>query len=305
MNDDMNSTSEEMVRAAIRPILVSDQAPSPEDMADAAAYSRFHFHRVFKSVMGETPGELRRRLLLERAAFQLARGPDSVTEIAFTAGYESLEGFIRSFRRAFGLSPSSMRKEKRHWLLHSQNDVHFRPLAEIMPGGTMDLLDRLLEHDLWLTKKMLDVARNLSDTQLDAPLAAISRALPFEPWQKSLRDLLDRIVFGKEVWVAALEHQEMPDERDRSVEGLTRRLEIAFPMFIGLIRRVRDQGQWDLTFVDELCDPPETFTFGGMAAHVMTFGIYRRTLAIEAFKAFGVEELGYGDPIGWEREFGR
>jgi len=166
----------------------------------------------------------------------------------------------------------------------------------------MDLIDRLLEHDLWLTKKMLECARNLTDEQLDAPLAAPSRAVPFEPWQKSLRDLLDRIIFGKEVWVAATEHKELLDEPDRSVDGMLRRLEIAYPMWIGLVRRVRDQGQWDLTFVDELCEPPETFTFGGMVAHVSTFGIYRRGLAIEAFRALGIEELGHGDPITWERE---
>lgn len=293
---------EEMVKQAIRPILSEDGAPRGADMAKAASYSRFHFHRVFKSVMGETPGELRRRLLLERAAFQLTHRSEPVTQVAFDAGYESLEGFIRSFRRAFGLSPGAMRKQKRHWTLHSPNDVHFRPISGMMPGGKMDLLDRLLEHDLWLTKRLLECAQKLDAAQLDAPLAAPSRPIPFEPWQRSLRDLLDRMIFGKEVWVAALEHQDLPEERDLSLQGMMRRLEIAYPMFIGLARRIRDQGQWDLTFVDELCEPPETFTFGGMISHVLTFGTYRRGLAIEAAKALGVEELGYGDPITWERE---
>ncbi|HTQ09716.1 MAG TPA: AraC family transcriptional regulator [Fimbriimonadaceae bacterium] len=292
---------EDLKRAARR-ILEDAIAPSPEEMAKGAAYSRFHFHRVFKEVMGETPGELRRRLLLERAAYRLSNESGSVTEIAFEAGYESLEGFIRGFRRAFGSTPSAMRKGRRHWLLHAPNDVHFRSNLALVPGETMDLLDRLLEHDMWLTRKMLECAKELGDDKLDAPLAAPSRAMPFEPWQKSLRDLLDRMIFGKEVWVAALEHRDLPEERDRTVAGMIRRMEIAYPMFGGLVRRIREQGQWDLTFVDELCEPPETFTFGGMVAHVTTFGIYRRGLAVEAFKAFGVEELGYGDPIAWERE---
>src|SRR5579862_3360155 len=295
------SASDEVVRKAIQPLL-DDPPPTPKEMAELASFSRFHFHRVFKTVMGETPGELRRRLLLERACYKLANGKESVTEIAFEAAYESLEGFIRSFRRAYGVSPGAIRRERRHWLLHSPNEVHFRPRSDTEPGGTMDLIDRLLEHDLWLTRRMLECARNLSDDQLDARLAAPSHAIAFEPWQKSLRDLLDRIIFGKEVWVAALEHQDLPEESDRTVDGMMRRLEIAYPMFVGLVRRVRDQGQWDLTFVDELCDPPETFTFGGMVAHVTTFGIYRRGLAIEALRAFGVTELGYGDPITWERE---
>ena len=291
----------EHVRNTAKLVFKNEGAPSPGAMANAAAYSRFHFHRVFKTVMGETPGELRRRLLLERAGYQLATTRKSVTEIAFEAQYESLEGFTRSFRRTFGISPVAMRKSGRHWLLHSPNDVHFRPISGSVHGGTMDLLDRLLEHDLWLTRKMLECAKDLGDLKLDAPLEASSRPIPFEPWQKSLRDLLDRMIFGKEVWVAALEHQDLPEERDRSTAGMMRRFEIAYPMFVGLVRRVRDQGQWDLTFVDELCEPQETFTFGGMVAHVTTFGIYRRGLAIEAFKALGVEELGYGDPIAWER----
>ncbi|HVT13695.1 MAG TPA: helix-turn-helix domain-containing protein [Fimbriimonadaceae bacterium] len=292
----------EFVKRAIEPVLEAEEAPSPEEMADAAAYSRFHFHRIFKSVMGETPGELRRRLLLERAAFSVSNGVASATEIAFEAGYESLEGFIRSFRRAFGVSPGAFRKSGLHWLLHAPNDVHFRPISDLVPGGKMDLLDRLLEHDLWLTRRLLECARNLDDARLDAPLATPSRPISFEPWQRSLRDLLDRIVFGKEVWVAALEHQGLPEERDKSVDGMLRRLEIAYPMFIGLARRVRDQEQWDLTFVDELCEPPETFTFGGMISHVVTFGTYRRGLAVEALKSLGIDELGYGDPIQWERE---
>src|SRR5687768_1916825 len=87
----------------------SDGAPDPL-WADRVNLSRFHFQRMFVRCLGETPGELRRRLLLERAAHELVATSRSVTHIAFDAEYESLEGFSRAFRRTYGLSPSHYRR---------------------------------------------------------------------------------------------------------------------------------------------------------------------------------------------------
>ena len=41
----------------------------------------------------------------------------------------------------------------------------------------------------------------------------------------------------------------------------------------------------------------ETFTYGGMVAHVLTFAAVRRTLAIGALETAGVTDLGSGDPM--------
>mgnify|MGYP001112841643 FL=1 len=46
-----------------------------------------------------------------------------------------------------------------------------------------------------------------------------------------------------------------------------------------------------------LCEPPETFTFGGMFAHVITFNAYRRIFAIDALRRLGVKVEGFGCPI--------
>jgi hypothetical protein len=53
--------------------------------------------------------------------------------------------------------------------------------------------------------------------------------------------------------------------------------------------------------VDAFCDPPESFTYGGMLVHVTTFSTWRRARAILAFRQLGVDDLGIGDPIQWER----
>jgi AraC family transcriptional regulator len=76
---------------------------------------------------------------------------------------------------------------------------------------------------------------------------------------------------------------------------------VAAREFVDRVRAIRDRGEWDTGFVDALCDPPESFTYGGMLAHVATFSAYRRTLAMLALRQLGVEDIGIGDPIEWER----
>jgi ABC-type uncharacterized transport system YnjBCD ATPase subunit len=52
----------------------------------------------------------------------------------------------------------------------------------------------------------------------------------------------------------------------------------------------------DETFVDAICDPPETLSFGGVLANVLTFSAVRRTMAIGALESVGIDDLGSRDP---------
>jgi AraC family transcriptional regulator len=87
-----------------------DEALDLERLARLAALSPFHFHRVFRGMLGETPLELLRRLRLERAAWRLLSSEDSITGLAFDAGFETHEAFSRAFRARFGASPSEFRQ---------------------------------------------------------------------------------------------------------------------------------------------------------------------------------------------------
>jgi AraC family transcriptional regulator len=87
-----------------------DDQLSLKDLARVACFSPYHFHRVFRGMVGESIGEYLRRLRLERAAGQLMYTACPVTELAFDAGYETLESFSRAFRRAFDVSPSEYRQ---------------------------------------------------------------------------------------------------------------------------------------------------------------------------------------------------
>src|SRR5262249_6121128 len=97
-----------------------------EEMSRRAYHSRTQFYRLFRALIDETPAAMRRRLLLERAAFQLCNSSTSVTEIALDANYNSLEAFTRAFRKAFHVSPSLYRRMgSRPMHLPTPNKIHF------------------------------------------------------------------------------------------------------------------------------------------------------------------------------------
>lgn len=81
-----------------------------ESLAARAATSPFHFHRIFRGMVGETPLGLRRRLLMERAAWRLSRTEGSVLDIAIGSGFETHEAFSRAFKAAYSAPPSEFRK---------------------------------------------------------------------------------------------------------------------------------------------------------------------------------------------------
>jgi AraC-like DNA-binding protein/uncharacterized damage-inducible protein DinB len=269
--------------------------------------SRTQFYRIFRALIEETPGEMRRRLLLERAAWRLSRTTVSITEIALDADYGSLEAFTRAFRRAFGISPSIYRHmgETYHHL-PAPNPIHFGAPVEIPKGAFMDLFDLFAGHDTWHTQQLLEAARSLSDEQLDRPLKDPIKVVPWETPDQTLREILDRIVRTKEVWTGALTGGELPDispaaTASQTPETMLERLQKTDAEFQKIFRGVRDRGTWTDTFVDKYCEPPETFTFGGMFAHVITFNSYRRLVATDALRRLGATIEGSGCPMDYER----
>jgi AraC family transcriptional regulator len=113
MKSDTRSFYEQAVRRAIELVTRNlDGALDLNALAREAALSPFHFHRVFRGMVGETPLELHRRLRMERAAARLIETDTPVTTIAFDAGYETHETFTRAFRAAFGCAPSEFRRQR-------------------------------------------------------------------------------------------------------------------------------------------------------------------------------------------------
>ncbi len=109
---------------------------------------------------------------------------------------------------------------------------------------TMDLTDRLIDHDTWMTRRLLERARELSDEQLDTPLGVFKAPLPFDPSEDTFRAAVVRMIYTKEVWNAAVAGRVLPDG-DNSPNGLLARLSSAFREFAAIVRSVRDEGRWD------------------------------------------------------------
>jgi AraC family transcriptional regulator len=90
---------------------------SLERLARVAAFSPFHFHRIFRAITGETLSTFVQRLRLERAALALVhRRDDSVLAVALDHGFASAATFARAFRGHFGMSATAWRAGgARHW----------------------------------------------------------------------------------------------------------------------------------------------------------------------------------------------
>ena len=85
---------------------------SLEELARVASFSPFHFHRIFKCMVGETLNDYIRRIKLEKAANILAHNErTSITEIAFDCGFSSSAVFARAFKENFGMSASEWRRD--------------------------------------------------------------------------------------------------------------------------------------------------------------------------------------------------
>lgn len=91
-----------------------DREPTLEEIAGAARFSAFHFHRIFKAATGETVFGFMRRLKLEWAANRLLSTPrEDITTVALECGFSSSQNFAKAFRARFGTSPSDFRRSKR------------------------------------------------------------------------------------------------------------------------------------------------------------------------------------------------
>lgn len=83
---------------------------SLDTLADVAALSRFHFHRVFRALTGETVAATVRRIRMDRAAVELSHGTAPIAEIAARVGYANVASFTRAFTECQGLSPGAYRR---------------------------------------------------------------------------------------------------------------------------------------------------------------------------------------------------
>lgn len=82
-----------------------------EEVATVANFSPFHFHRIFRFMVGEPLNQFISRIRMERAAGILIGAPEkSVTEVMFEVGIEDSSSFARLFKKHMKMSATDWRK---------------------------------------------------------------------------------------------------------------------------------------------------------------------------------------------------
>ena len=133
-----------------------DQDLSLENLASVAGFSRFHFHRIFRAMVGETLNGFIQRLRLEKAVIWLRDNPKkSITEIAFDCGFSGSAAFARAFKEMYHVSASEWRSvritknskncksKSKNWQTLSKNRKDFDISSYYIDAQTHNLIWRI------------------------------------------------------------------------------------------------------------------------------------------------------------------
>jgi AraC family transcriptional regulator len=89
-------------------------------LADRIYLSKYYFHRIFHSIVGESVAEYIRKRRLSKAAEDLRSTDDRLVDIALRYQFGSQESFSRAFKKVFGITPNEYRKSNNILLLHQR-----------------------------------------------------------------------------------------------------------------------------------------------------------------------------------------
>ena len=97
-----------------------DETLDLRTLANEAALSDFHFHRIFKALKGEAIGGYITRLRLEATARLLRYTALTIEEIAFNIGYETPASLSKAFKKQYGISPTEYRTNKDTYIMKKE-----------------------------------------------------------------------------------------------------------------------------------------------------------------------------------------
>ncbi|QDU00385.1 DinB family protein [Gimesia chilikensis] len=157
----------------------------------------------------------------------------------------------------------------------------------------MDLLDRLLGHDAWTTRQLLDICGTLSNEQLDQE---------YDIGHRSLRATLHHIISNMEIWSLLMAGEPIERQTTQSVSGMLRRLTVAEARLQKIASKVEAENGWDEVWIDILNDPPKEIPFGTALAHVITHSMHHRAQVLYMLRLSGIQPLPEGDVFSWETQ---
>jgi AraC-like DNA-binding protein len=277
------------------------------EMARSSFASEFHFSREVRRLTGESPAALRRRIMLERAAWRLHQG-ETVSAVAADEGWSSSEVFSRAFRRTFGVPPSQAANVE--FRLSAPNGLHFHPPQSLWldsDGDTKepDISQLMVAHDVADTAYLISRAAVLSKEQWTEEISAGQVVLEWDGPEPSVGAVLGAIVWTKEVWLATIEGRDFPCRETTQPESTDPEQLAAHHADIGkrwsaMASEYAADGRLGDTIIDALCDPPESFQLYGIVAHVLIYSAHRRQLARVMLARHGIH-TDRGDPLEWMR----
>jgi AraC family transcriptional regulator len=275
------------------------------DMARSSYASEFHFSREVRRLTGESPAALRRRIMLERAAWRLRRG-ESVSAVAADEGWSSAEVFSRAFSRTFGVPPS--RAAQIQFRLPAPNGLHFHPPQSLWldsdgDSKEPDISQLMVSHDVADTAYLIEQAKRLTEDQWAQEISPGQVILEWDGPEPSVGAVLGAIVWAKEVWLATIEGRDFPSReatQSATVGQLATHHDEVGNRWAAMVSDYTAEGRLGDTVIDALCDPPESFQLYGIVAHVLTYSAHRRELARAMLARHGVR-TGRGDPLDWMR----
>ncbi|GAT10910.1 helix-turn-helix domain-containing protein [Mycolicibacterium novocastrense] len=278
-----------------------------DSMARSTHASEFHFSREVRRLTGESPAAMRRRIMLERAAWRLQQG-ERVSAVAGDEGWSSVEVFSRAFRRTFGVPPS--RATDVEFRVTAPNGLHFHPPHSLWldnAGDTKepDISVLMVAHDVADTAYLLDRARALTEDQWREELSPGQVVLDWDGPEPSVGAVLGAVVWTKQVWLATIEGRDFPDRSATRPETttaaqLSRHHDDIAKRWTTMVSEYAADGRMGDTVIDALCDPPESFQLYGIVAHVLQYAAHRRGLARTMLARHGVD-THRGDPLEWMR----
>lgn len=259
------------------------------ELAESEGYSVAQTYRRFKARAGSSPMAVRRKLLLERAAWTLRESETSVGEIAMDARYDTPDGFTRAFRAAYGVGPREWRKLGAvDYRIGGPGGLHFYPNDQVRASeeNPMKLFEQLMQEHREETHRLIDLADRAPNRE-----AVIKNIDPF-PWcdgDMTLAQVLERCTTYGEPWLHALKQIKLGETPATAAEH-HKRLDQNHDAIVELYDEIETDGAWDLTFVDADCEPPQVFSYGFVMKHLVAFNAYHRLALMNQLRALGISQ---------------
>jgi uncharacterized damage-inducible protein DinB len=156
----------------------------------------------------------------------------------------------------------------------------------------MDLLDLLLDHDHWATRRLLDACSSLTEAQLDQP---------FDIGHRTLRATFGHMIGNVPFWTAFLDERQpaAPREDARSLAELVDEHERGYAAFAGAARRLRDEGRLGEVFQDHY---GVRKSYGGTALMVIEHNAEHRTEILHILQRLNAPDQPEVDLGVWDYE---